>query len=129
MKIRIDSIDHTGEGRKFITGTTDYGIVRGSWKSDIPKVGTVTDVEIDIDTVFDGDGDLQPADSNEYTISIHDSLVTFTGMVDTIEDSVVFLRIGESLIQLEVSGEICELASYINCSTHYENISFYEVRY
>lgn len=129
MKLRIDSIDGISERGKIVTGTTDYGTFRGIWKNDIPKVGTFTDVEIDINTVFDGVRDLQPSDDNEYKISFHDSIVTFVGKVESIEDNVIFFRIGKNLIQIEVLGELCELDIYINCSTHYDNISFNEVHY
>ena len=124
--MKIDVVEILDEN---VRAETQFGTIYGKMITDSAIKRNSYDVEIDIDGMLNMDR-IELSSIAAPSISCKDDKVHITGLVEKIEDGVLFLRLKESLIMIEIS-DIENMRKYIGkfvvISTH--SLCLYDTHY
>lgn len=106
MKIKIEKVSIIS-GNSKVGFSTEYGNAMANWNGDLPEEGKEYFVEIEIGQTLTLGNNLKICDEGKYSIEMVESSISLTGCLETIdEDGYAVLRLGDSIIPLEVIGAI-----------------------
>ena len=117
MRINVTKIDGNS-----VVGYTKLGTLEGELISSRPLKAGEYEVEIECQR-FLNFSDISLADSEKASIYTTNDKTFFTGYVECIEDSVLFLRFSEALIMFEIDPKV-DFSSFLN---HYVKIRIHEL--
>jgi hypothetical protein len=103
MKVTIDRVIRL-EGEIFVDFSTDFGAAVAVWSGDLPTVGEIHDVELDVMERIVWGGSAHCALSNVYSIQIENGSIKLTGRIISIEDGTAAVDVAGSLILIEIVG-------------------------
>lgn len=102
---------------------TKIGSFNGQWCSQEPIVAKKYIVELDTDEVLTSD-DIEISDfRNPYIECLNDKIYV-TGLIETVEDNVMILRLQESIMMVEISSNTV----LSNCIGHYVRIRLRKIK-
>ena len=116
MKIIVEKVisDNRGISVQF---STDYGSATALWEGDLPISNRDYHVEIDIKDTLTWNRDILENDTGRYSIQMQDSVVLFTGKLDSVEnDGYAVLRMGGSIIPFVTKGAPDRKSTRLNSS-------------
>lgn len=115
MKIIISKI---GLNKNEVFFVTEYGEGKGRWYGPHVEPGVECEVEFELTELFMRWVDIVPSDSDQYNIHLDRDTVSFTGILDNLEeDGTGYLRVGDSLMMFESLGEPMRLGVYVELKT------------
>jgi len=101
MKGTVTALNATPEGEQIASVETDYGVIVGVWEGQTPSLYSTVFVEIEFEPEPDP---VAGGQSNFTATSPARKGVLLTGIAETWHDGVLDLRIGPSLVQVELSS-------------------------
>jgi hypothetical protein len=118
LEILVNDIKSVSK-ENIITFKTEFGIGKGLWiDKKRPELNQKYKVEFDISDELIWGKDIQKSDKKAFSISIEGDEVVIIGILEkALGDSIVDLRFGASLIQLEVEGKNLPKGEYIMIRT------------
>lgn len=106
MKIKIEKVSIISGNRK-VGFSTEYGNAIANWDGDLPEEGKEYFVEIEIGETFTLGNNLKICDEGKFSIGMEEDSISLTGCLESIEeDGYAVLRLGDSIVSLEVIGAI-----------------------
>ena len=93
--------------------STEIGCFNGIWCSPTPIVSKKYIVELDSDNVLTSD-EVELSNSCIPCIEEFEKAIFVTGLVEEIQDNIMFLRLQKSLIMLAISCEL-DFVQYVGC--------------
>lgn len=105
---------------------TDYGSAFGKWCSNEPIIEKRYIIELDCNDIVVPES-VKIISACSPSIMYHDECVVIRGYVEQIEDDILFLRVAEDLLMLNVASAF-DSRDYINkyVCIRLSNISFYD---
>lgn len=126
LKIKIEKVSAIG-GNYRVDFLTEYGISTANWDGDLPEEGKEYFIEIEIGEVLTLGKNLKVSDKGKFTIGMEGDFVTLIGCIESIEeDGYTVLRLGDSIISLEVLGVI-PLDSFVKVISN--EVTLFDVKY
>ncbi len=99
MRVLVLSV--ASDGGQVVECETPAGSLRVTWRGGLPAPGTVVDVELDASGELEWGRNVAPVDGATTPAGLGSVL----GVVEAIEGELATLRVGDSLIQAEISGQ------------------------
>lgn len=125
MKIHVKKVD-TSEEDVVIDFSSEYGDAEAFWGTKpIPKSGQDYEVELDISDELVWGQDVKPSKDKKFSITIQKDDIYITGILDKVyKGGMADFRIGDNIIQLELSGGKIPTGEYVTIRT--ASIEMYE---
>ncbi len=114
MRIQIINVsDKLSRGTR-VQFTALHGSAKGSWIGGSPYPSSYYDVELEIDEEFTIDRNMVKVLSHDFMISTENDHVVLQGRIESADaDGVCTLRIGDSLVLLDVTGELPRVGDFV----------------
>lgn len=100
MLIEIQEFNQSDRSVAF---RSDLGVGHGIWPGDAPSPGERYDVELELPARLVWGTDIVPTPSMPPTISQNGEYVALQAVIETIDDNVAVLRLGDSLVMAEMT--------------------------
>ena len=127
MKITISEIAKNEQGNNTIKFTTEYGNAYALWNGSEPQINKEYIVELEIPGVLCWRRDIISA-QEKYLITTENNKFSLVGIFESIDDDgYAVIRLGESIISIETTGDFLELGSFVKLFT--DSLLLYEVNY
>lgn len=110
----------------YVEVSSPYGIFCGTYVGEKMSMGETHDVEIDIPNVFALD-DFKISDTQSFNIVTSNGITTINGLVEEIDNDLIFIRFGLDLIAIEIISD-AEYKSLLNkyVSLAFDKIALYD---
>jgi len=128
VKIYINNIQRDVDKGFVIDFVSSYGEGVATYIGEKPAPNKECFVEVDIEGVLKWGEDIEKCSAKLYKIEKLGNLIWIYGTLESLdEDGYAILRIGESMVSLETSGENFPIGSNIKVKS--SNVKFYDVGY
>jgi hypothetical protein len=117
MRVEIVDIDNSSAEQTDVTFATDYGIGKGLWIGSAPDLLKSYYVEFTIEDLIWGTNVFEVS-SEDFVISRDKDLTSLQGKIETVDDDgICTLRIGDSILLLDIAGKLPLPGHYIRVTT------------
>ncbi len=105
MQLTIEKVIDAQSGQ--VEFNSEFGQARGRWSGTLPVPGQTYYVELDVDKVLTCGSDLVAVgDGHQTSIHCEGDSAILVGLLERVEDDgVAILRLGQSVIMLEIEGD------------------------
>lgn len=94
-----------------------FGDGTALWSDTAPKIGEIIDAEFDVEEIFSWNINMKPTSEKSSKIKMKDSLIQITAeLVQADEDGCAALKLGDSIILIELDGPIPQKSGFVELS-------------
>ena len=102
---------------------SEIGVFYGVWCSSAPIVSRIYHVEIDCDEIIDT-RNIEFSNIDDSFVDCVDKTIYLTGLVEQVDDKILFLRLYRSLVMLNITSE----SEFKRFENHFVRISVKELK-
>lgn len=103
IKIRVKVI---GIKENYVKVSSQYGQMSGMWNGELPKLHTVKEVEIEIDSTLKWSEDIVEVEETQFKYGNIENKVFIIGCIEAVEDDgYTVIRFGDSIVTIDTEGE------------------------
>lgn len=96
---------------------SSFGDGTALWSDTAPKIGEIIDVEFDFEEAFSWNINVKPTAEKSSKIKMENSLIQITAeLVQADEEGYVALKLGDSIILIELDGPIPQKSGFVELS-------------
>ncbi len=117
MEIEIVNIESNHPNEPVVDVKSEYGTFRGVWRSSLPNIGDTTHVELTIPEKLEWGKSIVVSENKNPGIVSGDQTI-IDGTLEGVDNQLIYLRLGKSLLMVETVGDIPKIGSSITATVN-----------